>query len=92
MSIIKSLEKKLRETFNPDMLEVINESHLHAGHQPGFDGTGESHIRIRIISSQFDGITLIDRHRKINALLDDEIAAGLHAIAIEANSPDEKSA
>ena len=92
MSIIKTLEKKLREAFNPDKLEVINESHLHAGHQPGFDGTGESHIRIRIISSHFDGITLVDRHRKINALLNDEIAAGLHAVAIEANSPAEKSA
>ncbi len=92
MSMIKSLKKKLSEAFNPDMLEVINESHMHAGHQPGFDGTGESHIRIRIISSQFVGITLIDRHRKINALLDDEIAGGLHAVAIEAHSPSEKSA
>ncbi|MCP4072467.1 MAG: BolA family transcriptional regulator [Hyphomicrobiales bacterium] len=91
MSIIKSIEKKLHEAFNPDKLEVINESHLHAGHQPGFDGTGESHIRIRIISNQFDDITLIDRHRKINALLDDEIRAGLHAVAIEAHSPAEKS-
>ncbi len=91
MSMIKSIEKKLHEAFNPDKLEVINESHLHAGHQPGFDGTGESHIRIRIITSQFDDITLIDRHRKINALLDDEIRAGLHAVAIEAHSPAEKS-
>ncbi len=91
MSMIKSIEKKLHEAFNPDKLEVINESHLHAGHQPGFDGTGESHIRIRIISSQFDDITLIDRHRKINALLDDEIRAGLHAVAIEAHSVAEKS-
>ncbi len=91
MSMIKSIEKKLHEAFNPDKLEVINESHLHAGHQPGFDGTGESHIRIRIISSQFDDITLIDRHRKINALLDDEIRGGLHAVAIEAHSVAEKS-
>jgi len=90
MSMIKSLEKKLQNTFNPDRLEVINESHLHAGHQPGFDGSGESHIRIRIISSLFEGMPRIQRHRKINAILSDEIAAGLHAVAIEANSPAEK--
>jgi len=88
--MIESLEKKLRETLKPDKLEVINESHLHAGHQPGFDGSGESHIRIRIISSLFEGMPRIQRHRKINSLLSDEIAAGLHAVAIEANSPAEK--
>ncbi len=91
MSMIKSLEKKLRETFNPDKLEVINESHLHAGHQPGFDGSGESHIRIRIVSNLFEGMPRIQRHREINSLLSDEIAADLHAVAIEANSPAEKS-
>lgn len=91
MSMIESLEKKLRQTFDPDKLEVINESHLHAGHQPGFDGSGESHIRIRIISSQFEGMPRVQRHRKINQLLSEEIAAGLHAVAIEANSPTEKT-
>ena len=90
MSMIESLEKKLRETFDPAKLEVINESHLHAGHQPGFDGTGDSHIRIRIISSHFEGMSRIQRHREINSLLNDEIAAGLHAVAIEANTPAEK--
>ena len=86
MSIIKSLEKKLEKAFDPDHLEIVNESHLHAGHQPGFDGTGESHIRIRITSRQFDGVSRIERHRKINALLVDELERGLHAVAIEANT------
>lgn len=91
MSIIESLEKKLQNAFNPDVLEVINESHLHAGHQPGFDGTGESHIRIRIVSRQFDGTSRIERHRKINAILADAIEGGLHAVAIEAHSAQEKA-
>ena len=91
MSMIKSLEKKLHDAFNPDKLEIINESHLHAGHQPGFDGSGESHIRIKLVSSEFDGMNRVERHRKINALLNHEMDRGLHAVAIEAHSPTEKS-
>ena len=90
MSVIKSLEKKLHDAFNPDALEILNESHLHAGHQPGFDGTGESHIRIRITSAQFDGTTRVERHRKINALLAKIIDCHVSAVAIEAHSLAEK--
>ncbi len=91
MSMIDSIEKKLQQAFNPASLEILNESHLHAGHQPGFDGQGESHIRIRIVSDTFDGMGRVDRHRKINAFLEEEIERGLHAIAIEAHSPTEKT-
>ncbi len=91
MSMIKSLEKKLHDAFSPEKLEIINESHLHAGHQPGFDGSGESHIRIKMVSPQFQGMNRIERHRKINALLEKEMERGLHAVAIEAHSPEEKS-
>ena len=92
MSIIKTLEKKLHNEFSPDKLEIVNESHLHAGHQPGFDGTGESHIRIRITSPHFNTTSRVERHRKINALLSDEFENGLHAVAIEAHSSAEKPA
>jgi len=91
MSMIKSLEKKLQSAFNPQKLEIINESHLHAGHQPGFDGTGESHIRIKLVADEFEGLSRIERHRKVNALLIEEMDHGLHAIAIEAHSPAEKN-
>ena len=91
MSIIETIEKKLQTEFNPDKLEIINESHLHAGHQPGFDGKGESHIRIRIVSDHFKDINRITRHRKINALLGDMMERGLHAVAIEAHAPGEKA-
>ena len=90
MSMIKSLENKLQAAFNPVKLEIINESHLHAGHQPGFDGTGESHIRIKLVANAFEGMNRVERHRKINALLAEEMERGLHAVAIEAHSPTEK--
>ncbi|MEM7301535.1 MAG: BolA family protein [Pseudomonadota bacterium] len=89
MSVIESITDKLQAEFSPTHLEVINESHLHAGHQPGFDGAGESHIRIRIVASAFDGMNRVARHRTINALVQDEIDRGLHAVAIDAKSPTE---
>ena len=81
--LITKLEKKLEEAFSPASLDVINESHHHAGHQPGFNGQGESHIRIRMTADHFNGMSRVNIHRAINALCADEIAAGLHALAID---------
>jgi len=89
--IKKSIEKKLELAFAPQMLEVINESHLHAGHQEHFDGTGETHFRIRIASTQFADMSRVERHRAITDLLQQELDDGLHALAIEANPPQDKS-
>ncbi len=89
MGFSDSIRDKLQADFAPEMLEVINESHLHAGHQPGFDGTGESHFRIRIVASAFNNMNMVMRHRKINELLKQEIDRGLHALAIDAKTPDE---
>ena len=81
--LIRQLEAKMREAFNPSSLEIINESHLHAGHQPGFNGEGESHIRVRMIAEHFNGMSRVNIHRAVNALCADEFAAGLHALAID---------
>ena len=81
--LVIRLEKKLTETFQPSALEVINESHLHAGHQPGFDGQGESHIRIRMVSAHFNGMSRVNIHRAINEACAEELAQGLHALAID---------
>ncbi|KSV70861.1 BolA family transcriptional regulator [Sinorhizobium sp. GW3] len=89
MSLTETIEKKLNEAFHPERLEVINESHQHAGHQPGFDGTGESHMRVRIVSSAFAGMSRVARHRAINDLLKPELDAGLHALAVEPAAPGE---
>ncbi len=99
MSIQSEIETKLNAALRPERLEVINESHLHAGHHhsaPGldgetFDGTGETHFRVRIVSSAFSGMSRIERHRRVNELLAGEIAAGLHALAIEPAAPGEKT-
>lgn len=96
MSRQSNIEMKLKVGLQPLTLNVINESHLHAGHhhasdghEATFDGSGETHFRIRVISEAFSGKSRIDRHRTINALLADELEAGLHALAIEAHAPGE---
>jgi BolA protein len=80
---------KLNDAFTPDSIDVVDESHLHeghAGHQPG----GQSHFRVYIVSQAFAGKSRIDRHRMINAVLADDLAGGVHALAIHASAPGEK--
>ncbi|BCH29638.1 BolA family transcriptional regulator [Mesorhizobium sp. L-8-10] len=98
MSIQATMEAKLTEAFRPERLSVINESHLHAGHHHAdsghhatFDGSGETHFRVRIVSPAFAGMSRIDRHRAVNGLLADELEAGVHALAIEPAAPGEKT-
>jgi BolA protein len=96
MSIRERMEKKLAAAFSPERLDVVNESHLHAGHHhvegghvAEFDGTGETHFRVRIVSSAFAGMSRVERHRAVNAALAEELKAGLHALAIETAAPGE---
>lgn len=89
MSIKSSITEKLDAAFSPERLEVINESHQHAGHQPGYDGEGETHMRVRIVSSAFAGMSRVARHRAINDLVKAEFDAGLHALAVEVAAPGE---
>lgn len=89
MSVRSRIEATLRDALLPDRLEVIDESHHHAGHQPDMTGTGETHMRVRIVADRFSGMGRIDRHRTVNALLKPELDAGLHALAVEASAPGE---
>jgi BolA protein len=72
----------------PDRLEVIDESGKHAGHVGAVPGK-TTHVRVVIAADAFRGLNRVERHRKVNALLAGEIAAGLHALAIEAKAPGE---
>jgi len=92
------MEGKLKAAFSPERLVIINESHLHAGHHHegsdhhgAFDGSGETHFRVRIVSPAFAGMSRIDRHRAVNDLLAEELKAGVHALAIEPAAPGEQT-
>lgn len=90
MSIKETIEEKLMSRFAPERLEVINESHRHAGHQHQFNGEGETHFRVRLVANAFSGMSRVERHRTINELLADELAAGVHALAVEPAAPEEQ--
>lgn len=83
------LAARLSKAFQPESLEIVDESHLHAGHQQNFDGGGETHLRVRITAATFSGMGRLERHRAINAVAQEELADGLHALAIEARAPGE---
>lgn len=82
------LTKKLTEAFTPESLNVVDESHQHEGHAGARPG-GQTHFRVYIVSAAFKGKTRIDRHRMINAVLSDDLTAGVHALAIHAQAPGE---
>ncbi|MBB3972889.1 BolA family protein [Hansschlegelia beijingensis] len=88
MSVRDRIESTLREALSPQRLEVVDESHLHAGHAGSRPG-GETHFRVRVVSDAFSGVSRINRHRRVNALLAGELAGQVHALAIDARSPDE---
>ncbi|MBX9591336.1 MAG: BolA family transcriptional regulator [Hyphomonadaceae bacterium] len=88
MSVEASIREKLVEALHPTRLDVVNESHLHAGHR-GSPGTGESHFRVLVVSSAFAGKSRVDRHRMVNDALAAELKGKVHALAIKAYAPGE---
>jgi BolA protein len=88
MSVADALRAKLTAAFAPQRLDVYDESHLHHGHA-GSPGTGESHFRVVIVTSAFQGLSRVDRHRKINDALADELRNKVHALTLMALTPDE---
>ena len=84
---IKLIRQALEESFEPDALEIIDESHKHAGHAGAKSGKG--HFDVMIVSNAFSGQNLLQRHRMIYDALGDLMLTDIHALSISAHSPDE---
>ncbi len=82
------ITEKLTSAFSPQSLDVVDESHLHAGHAGSREG-GQTHYRVYIVSNAFEGKSRVDRHRMINTALAVELAGSVHALAIHAAAPGE---
>ena len=78
------IEAELRAALHPLALEVVDDSHLHAGHAGAREGR---HFTVRIRSERFNGLTRIARHRLIYDALQLLMPSGIHALAIEARAP-----
>ncbi|MEA2939163.1 MAG: BolA family transcriptional regulator, ral stress-responsive regulator [Alphaproteobacteria bacterium] len=88
MSTRDRIAEKLTHAFAPARLEVVDESHQHAGHSGARPG-GETHFRVHIVSEAFRGKSRLERHRMVNETLSGELAGGVHALAIQASTPGE---
>ena len=82
----QKISAKLKESFAPQALEVIDESHHHAGHS-GARPDGESHFRVVIVSEAFRGKSRVEQHRMVNAALAEELKERVHALAIQSSAP-----
>ena len=80
------LEAKLREAFDPVSLEVVDASERHRGHGGWREG-GESHFDVVVVSAAFAGLSRVERQRRVNAVLADELAGPVHALSIKAEAP-----
>jgi len=81
------IEAALRSALAPLALEVIDDSHLHAGHAGAREGR---HFTVRLVSAAFNGRSRVARHRLVYDALQQLILAGIHALAIEARSPEDR--
>ena len=87
MTVQQSIETKLRGSLSPAHLDVINESHMHS-----VPPNSETHFKVVVVSDSFAGKTRVARHQMINRLLADELAGPVHALSIQAHTPEEWAA
>ncbi len=84
MTIQANIEAKITDALQPEFLEVANESHMH-NVPPG----SESHFKVTVVTTEFDGKMLVARHRILNQLLKDELNGPVHALSLNTLTPEE---
>ena len=87
MSRVERIRTALQATFAPQRLEVVDDSHRHAGHAGARDGRG--HFNVDIVSAAFAGKTPLARHRAVYAALGEMMQTDIHALSINARTPAE---
>ena len=78
------IEQKLSEAFSPLHLEVADETHMH-----DVPADAQSHFKVTLVSSRFEAEPLVKRHRLVNQVLAEELAGGIHALALHTLTPEE---
>ena len=92
MTVAARMREKLTSVFTPTALEIEDQSARHSGHAGAtrVDGSqGETHFHIRLVSSSFQGLTRVERQRRVYAALQDELAGPVHALSLTLLSPRE---
>lgn len=84
---IERIRALLEAGLQPEVLELADDSHLHAGHAGARDGRG--HFRVYIVSKQFATMRPLQRHQLVYRTLGDLMQTDIHALSISASTPDE---
>jgi len=90
MQVAAAIREKLTAAFAPIALDVQDESARHAGHAGAMRGDGsqgETHFHVRIVSESFDGVSRVERQRRVHAALKDELAGPVHALSLTLLAP-----
>lgn len=88
--VAQAIRDKLTSAFQPEQLEVIDDSARHAGHAGAREG-GESHFNVVIVSAAFKGKSRVQRQRDIYGALTEELAGPVHALSVKAFAPGEQA-
>ena len=88
MRVADRIKDKLTAALSPTRLEVVDESHLHAGHV-GARPEGETHFRVEVVAAAFAGQNRVARQRMVNAALAEELADRVHALSMKTLTPEE---
>ena len=92
MKVADAIVQKLTAAFAPLVLEVRDESARHAGHGGATrdDGSqGETHFHVRLVSTAFEGLSRVERQRRIHAALEEELKSSVHALSLAVLTPAE---
>jgi len=90
MSRADRIRDALTAAFAPTVLDVEDDSGRHAGHS-GASAAGETHFNVKIVSEKFTGLNRVERARAVHIVLADELASGLHALALKLITPGDTS-
>ena len=88
MPVAHQIREKLMSALHPEHLEIVDESHRHAGHV-GARPSGETHFRVEVVAAVFQGKSRLERQRLVYALLKDEMAQQIHALSLVTRAPGE---
>lgn len=85
--VAQAIRAKLVAAFDPSHLEIVDDSHRHAGHM-GYKGDdAETHFNVSITAAAFDGMARVARQRAVYKVLADELAGPVHALALDIKAP-----
>jgi BolA protein len=84
---LSEIRSRLQTALSPESLQIEDEGHKHIGHEGAKDGHG--HFHVLVVSDQFQGKNLIARHRLIYQAMGDLMQTDIHALAIDAYTPEE---